>query len=66
MLPYADSYRIAFVIRFHGQKGKRSYNILTFEATLECMRLNMERPCADTIGTVPVSWAGHFRCYIFF
>jgi len=21
-----------------------------------------ERKCADTIGTVPVPWAGHFRC----
>ena len=21
-----------------------------------------ERKCADTIGTVPVPWAGHFQC----
>jgi len=21
-----------------------------------------ERKCADTIGTVPVAWAGHFQC----
>jgi len=23
---------------------------------------NRERKCADTIGTVPVPWAGHFQC----
>jgi len=23
---------------------------------------NKERKCADTIGTVPVPWAGHFQC----
>ena len=23
---------------------------------------NSERKCADTIGTVPVLWAGHFQC----
>jgi len=22
-----------------------------------------ERKCADTNGTVPVPWAGHFQCY---
>ena len=21
-----------------------------------------ERKCADTVGTVPVPWAGHFQC----
>ena len=21
-----------------------------------------ERKCADTVGTVPVPWAGHYRC----
>jgi len=23
---------------------------------------NRERKCADTVGTVPVTWAGHFQC----
>jgi len=28
-----------------------------------CMYVHMERQCADTIGTVPVPWAGHFQCW---
>ena len=28
-----------------------------------CWSRHRERKCADTIGTVPVPWAGHFQCW---
>ena len=37
----------------------RTVHIIRADARLRC---NKERKCADTIGTVPVRWAGHFQC----
>jgi len=30
--------------------------------TMRAASMNMERKCADTIGTVSDPWAGHFQC----
>ena len=29
---------------------------------LKSIKTDRERKCADTIGTVPVHWTGHFQC----
>jgi len=47
-----------------GLKGSASFNV----AEINFLQLQLqenrhrERKCADTIGTVPVHWAGHFQC----
>jgi len=47
-----------------GLKGSASFNV----AEINFLQLQLqenrhrERKCADTIGRVPVPWAGHFQC----
>jgi len=52
--------RISVVLQYHSVPPT-ALMLLTLALHLYLMH-NSERKCTDTIGTVPVPWAGHFQC----
>ena len=68
-----DKCRLANIRAYRLTDKQRSYKTLRLRLDLHLLTCSIfslsfdisayrERKCADTIGTVPVPWAGHFQC----